>query len=129
MYLKRVSFTPMETFGVLLEWKGGVPFALTLEDPWRNNESNISCIPAGRYICMKVKSPTFGDTYEITNVPNRTHILFHAGNTHKDTQGCILVGKSYGYLGSTPAVLESTTAMREFMIKVVGLPQFELEIE
>ena len=29
---------------------------------------------------------------EVLNVPNFSYILFHCGNTHKHTAGCILLG-------------------------------------
>jgi hypothetical protein len=64
----------------------------TLELPWRNNANNISCIPLGSYVCKKIVSPKFGDTFEIKDVPKRDHVLIHAGNTVADTHGCILVG-------------------------------------
>ena len=86
--LKRVATGPTGTFGVLID--SDVPFTLTLEDPWLHNQQNVSCIPAGDYKCLPVKSPRFGSTWEITNVVDRTHILFHAGNTTDDTSGCVL---------------------------------------
>lgn len=48
----------------------------TLEDPWRNNHSFSSCIPAGRYQCQKVDSPKFGPTYEILDIPDRDDCVF-----------------------------------------------------
>ena len=129
MYLKRVSYSNTETFGVLMEWRHAVPFAVTLEDPWLDNKKEVSCIPAGEYVCARVTSPRFGNTFEVTNVPGRTHILFHAGNTNKDTRGCILLGTSYGYIGETPAILNSTAAMNRFMDSVTDLQVFDLEID
>ena len=64
----------------------------TLENPWEDNEPYISCIPAGEYHCERVNSPRFGNTFQILEVPDRTHILFHWGNYEKDTLGCILLG-------------------------------------
>lgn len=96
MVLKRFSFTKHGTFGVLgyVSPDGLMPICLTLEDPWLDNQANISCIPAGEYDCRRIESPRFGDCYEITNVPARSHILFHKGNTIQDTHGCILLGSS-----------------------------------
>lgn len=64
----------------------------TLELPYINNQNNISCIPTGQYIIKKHSSPKFKSCFLITNVKDRTDILIHAGNTTKDTHGCILVG-------------------------------------
>lgn len=88
--LKRISGTPQAVFGALIE--DGIPFVVTLEEPWLNNQRGASCIPVGAYVCRRVISPKFGDTFEVTNVPGRSHILFHKGNTTDDTEGCILVG-------------------------------------
>ena len=88
---------------------------LTLEDPWQLNERNISCIPEGRYRIRNHNSPRFGKTYIVDDVPERSHILIHAGNTPKDTQGCILVGLQYGELNNQPAVLASRSAFDKFM--------------
>jgi hypothetical protein len=82
----------------------------TLEPPWYNNQENISCIPAGRYQIMPYRSPHFGLVYKIINVPDRTDILIHKGNTLSDTEGCLTVGSKLGTLGSNPAVLQSKIA-------------------
>lgn len=118
--LKRITQGD-HTYGVLI-WKNE-PLGVTLELPWRNNQRNISCIPAGNYICSRYRSPTHGDCYFISDVPNRSHILIHAGNTLKDTQGCILVGRLF----EKDAILRSRSALREMFIE---LPyDFRLEIK
>lgn len=66
----------------------------TLELPWRANAKNTSRIPEGEYLAVKHVSPKFGACLWIQEVPNRTEILIHRGNFHKDTLGCILVGKN-----------------------------------
>ena len=64
----------------------------TLENPWLDNAPNISCIPVGSYVCKRVISPKYGETFEITGVDGRTHILFHEGNYPSNTMGCVLLG-------------------------------------
>lgn len=64
----------------------------TLELPWLDNARNISCIPDGVYDVIRYKSQRFSDCFRFVYVPNRIGILLHAGNTVKDTQGCILPG-------------------------------------
>ncbi len=49
--LKRVSVTEHGVFGVILI--NNIPLVLTLELPWRDNQRNISCIPAGSYTCRQ----------------------------------------------------------------------------
>ena len=65
----------------------------TLEDPWRNNQPNVSCIPLGTYPVTLSFSQHFGRLMpEIQNVPGREFIRIHGGNTTADTHGCVLVG-------------------------------------
>lgn len=124
--LMRVSFTPDETYGILL--RGGVPFAVTLERPWRANRPNESCIPSGTYPCQRVLSPRFGDTFEVTRVDGRSHILFHKGNLSDDTEGCILVGEAYNYLGPKPGITASREGYEEFKRIQYGVDAFSLTI-
>ncbi len=100
----------------------------TLEDPDHNNAVGVSCIPPGRYACRQVESPRFGATYEVADVPNRTHILFHAGNTSADTRGCILLGQTFTMFGDTPAIGSSRAAVTAFLARMAGAASFELEI-
>jgi hypothetical protein len=65
----------------------------TLEDPWLDNQKGISCIPMGTYRCIFSMSQRFHRLLpELLNVPGRTGIRIHAGNTTSDTEGCPLVG-------------------------------------
>lgn len=76
-------------------------YFFTVERPWKDNEPNISCIPTGNYQMGRVDSPKFGpDTWEIRDVPGRTHILIHVANTADDVLGCIGLGRTvYPTLG------------------------------
>ena len=130
--IKRVSTDEVfGTFGVLIE--GNIPFALTLELPWKNNERSISCIPATAegtlYTCIRVNSPKFGNVFQVLNVPNRDHILLHPGNTYKDIQGCIIVAEQFEYIGKVPAVLSSKKGFSELMGRVESVNAFELLIK
>jgi len=126
MILKRVALTKYGTFGVLLY--GGTPFAVALEREWKDNQPNISCIPAGVYTCKRITSPTFGNTFEVMNVPRRSHILFHKGNLQEDSQGCILVGEQYGNLWGNPGVLASRTGFLGFLRLFADVDFFQLTI-
>lgn len=54
------------------------------------------CIPAGKYPVRIAHSPKRNEqVIWIDNVPGRTYIQIHPGNFPKDTQGCILPGRSY----------------------------------
>lgn len=122
--LKRISTSDKGTFGVLLE--GAIPLCVTCEDPWNDNHKGDSCIPAGKYHCVPHNSANHPNTWEITNVPNRTAILIHSGNSIADTQGCVLAGSEFGLVNDMPIVAESKKAMGLLRTKLP--PSFDLEI-
>ena len=103
--LARVTQGENETFGVLL--KDDKPLCVTIEDPWKDNQVGISCIPAGTYSVSPHNGRKYRNVWILTNVANRSAILIHAGNTTDDTRGCILVGQYFGELDDKPAVLNS----------------------
>lgn len=101
----------------------------TLENPWRDNQPNVSAIPTGVYRCRLDRYHRGGyPAYEITGVPGRSRILIHAGNTDADTLGCPLIGQRVGVLGGRLAVLSSRDALAEFMAELAGVEEFTLEI-
>lgn len=131
LVLKRVSKTTYGTQGVLL--CDGWAFAVTLERPWTGNKASSagkpgSCIPAGTYTCVRVQSPKFGNTFEVTDVDDRSHILFHKGNLSADSHGCILVGEQYEPLNGVPAILASKQGYDEFMRILAGVDKCILTI-
>lgn len=87
----------------------------TLELGWKNNAHQISCIPEGTYQLGMHQSPKFGAVWQVLNVPGRNEILIHSGNTIQDTEGCILIGKSFGRLSNLPAVLNSRVSFIALM--------------
>ena len=123
--LKRISTNSEGTYGVLLS--DTYPFAVTLELPWKDNLRNVSCIPAGMYLCQRIRSPRFGETFDIP-VAGRSHILFHTGNWDTDTEGCILVGEQFEYLNGKMAVAVSHKGFDEFMSILDGKQEFHLTI-
>lgn len=124
--LVRVSEFNEATLGVLC--LNDRPIAVTLEDKWRNNEKMVSCIPKGKYKVRRHMSPHFGECFKVMDVPNRSDILIHAGNTHKDTHGCILLGLMYGTVGVDAAILSSRAAVANFMSEMCKVDEAELEI-
>ena len=124
--LVRVGQSQRGTFGVLRYQD--IPFALTLEPPWRDNQRNLSCIPAGIYTCAVTRSPKFGLTYEITGIPGRDHVLFHRGNYLGDTEGCVLVAEEFSGTFDAPMIVSSERGFGEFMAVTMGQPAFQFEI-
>jgi hypothetical protein len=92
--LTRIGEYNNATYGALTV--NGRPMCVTLEDLWRENQTSVSCIPKGKYSISWHTSPKFGGCYIVNDVPGRSHILIHAGNTDRDTSGCILLGLSFG---------------------------------
>lgn len=112
----------------------------TLELPWLMNAEGESCIPEGKYPlryryasvmdrCSKGEHP-FG--WEVSEVPNRSDILFHPANWTRELRGCIALGSCYfnsprdHLLAANSvtsnlhdiAVADSYTAINEFMDEV-----------
>ncbi len=114
------------TFGALKI--DGQVTCVTLEPEDRNNAQGVSCIPEGDYIAKRVNSPKYGDTFEISDVPNRTHILFHAGNVENHTKGCVLLGRNFGALGKDRAVLNSGQTFKSFMLALLENDSFRVRI-
>ena len=62
----------------------------TIELPWKNNETKVSCIPEGKYFIKKRYSKKFQWHLEVFGVKNRNLILFHpANNALQELNGCI----------------------------------------
>jgi len=73
----------------------GDNFVETLELPWKNNTTQISCIPDGEYEVEKTYSPSFRkNLWLIKNVPHRSGIRIHSANYVSELLGCIAPGMS-----------------------------------
>lgn len=107
----------------------------TLELPWKENQRRISCIPEGGYLCKLAKGrKTSGGlyislTYEVLNIPNRDGVLFHVGNTTRDSEGCILIGEKFGTLTNRPAILESRGGFQKLLGLLLNVKEFPLSIQ
>ncbi len=115
----RDTFTENSTIGKL--FIDGESFCDTLELAWKNNVRNISCIPAGEYK-VRLRLPRESATRDyvhllVKDVPDRDYILFHRGNTSKDTSGCILVGNGR----EQDAVKNSRLAMDLLIKEIINL--------
>lgn len=103
--LHRVENTKDGVFGILSV--DDVPQCVTLEEQWLNNQKQISCIPAGKYNCIKYSGTKYKDVWLVENVPNRSAILMHWGNTNDNTAGCILFGEYFADFGSKRGIANS----------------------
>ena len=98
----------------------------TLELPWLENESNVSCIPKGTYKAFKRVSSRNGNVFELRNVPQRTSIQCHSGNYTRQIQGCILVGSSITFLDSD--TIPDVTNSKQTLDKLLALLPGEFEV-
>jgi hypothetical protein len=120
--IQRFCFTPHGVFGQLSTDGFG---CFTLEEPWNDNKTAVSCIPGGVYV---IKRDTFKGIYpnfRLLSVPGRTDIEIHRGNSENDTRGCILLGDGYAIDYDTTSYLlrRSTVAMDKFMAAMEGIDE------
>lgn len=131
--LERFAYTPQGTFGRL---KVGNKEWYTVERPWEENKQRISCIPEGVYklrqrlseVVQRTSGGAYARGWEVTNVPNRTFIMLHVGNTMDDLAGCISPGKSLTFLKGKWAVASSRVAFDEMMAAMASEEEWELTI-
>ena len=106
--LKRTKSDSVSTLGEL--YIGNEFVCFTLEDTDRFLEEGgiklvgATAIPRGRYQVVINESVRFKRLLPLLiDVPQFSGVRIHPGNTHKHTEGCILVGKwhdhtEYGYI-------------------------------
>lgn len=103
LILKRLINSKKEDFTIgelLILSEVNTHICYTLERGTIGAEPNRNyAIPAGAYSLELYNSQKFGEELiRVYNsvVPSKRSILIHAGNSVKDTQGCILVGELSG---------------------------------
>ena len=116
LLILRDTFTDESTIGEL--FLNGERFCDTLELPYRDNQTSISCIPIGQYK-VRLRLPRESATRYyihllVQDVKDRSHILFHRGNTAKDSRGCILVGQ-----GTQQDIVYNSTLAMDLLIKEI----------
>ena len=116
LFLIRDTFSDKSIIGKL--YLNGEFIAHTLELPWKNNQKGISCVPKGVYNCrVRYAEESASRDYThliVEDVPDRTYILFHRGNSAKDSRGCILTGMMRG----DDVIYQSTNA-HNLLIKTI----------
>ena len=92
----------------VLEMKTSVPLPTGLRSPIKTEALKPFAIPPGRYAVVISYSPKMKEWLPILlGVPGFKGIRIHAGNSVKDTEGCILVGenKSVGHVWNSGQTL------------------------
>ena len=104
----------------------GLTSTMTLEEIKKNKKKGETAIPTGTYnVRMDIVSPKYSKQSwflkncngsrmpRLENVPGYEGVLIHAGNTAKDTDGCILVGKN--------DVKGMVTKSKDYLLKLYGM--------
>ena len=136
--IKRIARRETYTIGRL--YIDGKYFCDTLEDKDRGlrqdmpvsviratKRKGITAIPTGRYrVTLAVQSPKFskraiyqfcnGYLPRLINVPGYDGVLIHIGNTARDTEGCLLVGRNT----QVGKVLDSRKTFIELYDRLLG---------
>jgi Family of unknown function (DUF5675) len=137
--LVRFAYAPFGTFGIMY---AGTERFYTVEQPWRLNARQRSCVPEGEYQLIKHHSKKYPNSFALVNHdlgvhyqpgPNvpptaRLAILIHQGNTAADVSGCIAVGTSLGMVGGAWAVTNSQAAMTRLRELIATLPVDRIQI-
>ena len=128
----RTDSNDQETFGQLT---AGDLRLLTVEQPWRDNLIDHSCVPVGSYTISPHLSPTKGSVYildgpaqnvyaEDPPAGGRSQVLIHVANCAMELEGCIAPGLSRGVLFLKGAdhncVLQSHTALTQLLDLLAG---------
>lgn len=141
-YLTRFAYLPDCTLGFLT--LGALRLA-TLEEPWIPNPAGLgglpksgthdgSCVPDGDYLLDPHNSDAHPNVWALVNaglavyhfaVPasqayGRSAVLIHAGNTTRDTQGCILVGMKH-QAGDPGGTIDMVASSQEALRQLQGV--------
>ena len=109
-------------------YHGGIKICHTIEKPDHNNEPYVSCIPAGLYDLHPVRSPKFGDTFEVIDVDGRTYILVHKANKPSELHGCIAPVSKFAVFEGEWGGTDSGKAYDRLMA-ILGNDKHTLEIK
>lgn len=125
--LERYLFFEDTTIGRL--YRNDKFFCYTLEDATRTNKiKGETAIPEGTYPLKLTYSPKYKkDMPLIDDVPNFQGIRIHIGNSHRDTEGCILVGEKV--VEELRMIYDSRSAFERFMTQFVIDANGEVSIE
>tara|TARA_R110000787_G_scaffold285936_1_gene402775 strand:- start:2206 stop:2784 length:579 start_codon:yes stop_codon:yes gene_type:complete len=139
IYLERFNYSENGTLGVL-KTKEGKKICLTLEEPWKDNQNFISCIPEGFYKCTRYNSPKLikagkedVEVILLEYVKGRSAVQIHIGNTVDDIEGCILTGdfmlKDFTHKGKKYDFFLSSSVKAFKNLKAITEPKFYLTIK
>ena len=100
LHVKRLTSDDKPTLGIVRVKGEFVCFSLE-DRPREVKVKGDTRIPAGRYLlawrhagkwARRYKARGFPGSLQLLTVPGFTDVLIHAGNTKRDTAGCVLMG-------------------------------------
>tara|TARA_R110002153_G_scaffold176602_7_gene329830 strand:- start:811 stop:1350 length:540 start_codon:yes stop_codon:yes gene_type:complete len=117
LVLIRDTFTKESIIGKL--YLNDEMFCDTLELPYKDNKRSISSIPVGEYN-VRLRYPRESATRDyihllVKDVKDRNYILFHIGNSAKDSRGCILVGQKRQQNFVSNSIMAMSLLMKEIV--------------
>lgn len=134
MVLTRILYLDTGVFSSF-DTVGGTNKAVALEHAYSQDDGTIKPkLPAGTYTCVRGSHQLASmtrpfDTFEVTNVPGHTGILFHMGNYNQDSDGCILLGESLVPDPDPTMITKSILTFNAFMASQAGVKQFTLVVK
>jgi len=142
MELKLERIARKSTYTIGKMYINGEYFCDTIEDVDRglkqtddlNKISSVkvkgqTAIPTGEYIVTKTFSTRFKrNMYLLNNVPGFEGIRIHSGNTEKDTEGCLILGKNKA-VGKVLESRDTVNAFEKILDKVLSKEQICIVVE
>jgi hypothetical protein len=118
LWIDRSEYTETTTVGDL--FVNGVWECVSLEDKVRPEKiKGETAIPLGKYEVRITWSPRFKRHLPLLiDVPGFDGIRIHPGNTHKDTEGCLLVGENVTTVAGLPFLSHSVRAFDRLFAKL-----------
>ncbi len=126
--LLRRPYTDQGTIGVL-----AIPEvqyqSYSIELPWRENQTGISCVPVDTYLLFPRWSNHWNSfVYQFKDVPDRSAVQIHWGNVAGDKSlgfkshslGCVLLGSCVCEIWGQLAVGNSKRTFRKFLKATLG---------
>jgi hypothetical protein len=127
--LVRLAVVSDGAFGILK--LNGLPWLATLERTYPVAGCVLQGvkIPSGVWRCERTRFERGGyDTFEITGIEGHSRLLFHVLNVETESEGCIGLGLSFGWLGGHWAILDSRAGFADFMRRLDGVQEFVLTV-
>lgn len=123
--LIRREFRPDGIFSELKDEKGNI-LAQCVEHSYGSKPK----LQFGKYTCRrgihKLHDLKPFETFEICGVRGHSGVLFHVGNWHTDSDGCVLLGSGIAQSKKGQMVTSSKQTFHEFMEKLEGQNSFTL---